>query len=58
MLEVTLVSLQSMVDSFGSDSAEVKAAKAAIKTLIAWVQEQLDTVFKGDVTYQVKHVTT
>lgn len=53
-METTLLSLHALEATYGSDSEVVKSAREALKRLLKWTVQKLDTAYDGDVTYQVR----
>jgi len=53
ILETTLLGLQGLETTYGSDSEVVVAAREALRNLVKWAIRSLDEGYNGDVTYQV-----
>jgi hypothetical protein len=51
---MSLVGLQGLASKYGADAKAVSAGKAATQQLLSWALQQLDEVFDGDVTMQVR----
>ncbi len=52
-MEISMLGLQGLADSYGADSQQVAAAKVAVQKLLLWSVQQLDSAVEGDATFQV-----
>ncbi|KAL6746170.1 hypothetical protein V8C86DRAFT_1562677 [Haematococcus lacustris] len=53
LMQITMLGLQGLSSTYGSESKQVQASTAATKQMLKWAVSTLDSLYDGDVTFQV-----